>query len=80
VVTNLLAGWLLFTILASSFAATQTASTSDFRREDGQVLRAVLDGVIIPQLGNSGSRVPAPILLVEDQTISLRGTGKIPDR
>jgi hypothetical protein len=71
---------LLFTILASSSAANQTAAPPDLRREDENVLRLVLDRMIFPELAKFGSRVPAPMLLVGDQTISLDGTGRIPDR
>lgn len=70
---------LLFTILASS-SGNQSAATPDFRRADENVLRLVLDRLIFPQLAKFGRRTPAPILLVEDQTMPLDATGKIPDR
>ena len=75
---QLVVGSLLFAILASS-SGNQSAMP-DFRREDENVLRLVLDRLIFPELAKFGRRTPAPILLVEDQTTPLDATGKIPDR
>jgi hypothetical protein len=73
-------GLLLLTILASSSAPNQAATAPDLRREDENVLRLVLDRLIFPELAKFGSRTPAPMLVVGDQTMPLDATGKIPDR
>jgi hypothetical protein len=75
---QLVVGSLLFAILASS--SGHQSAIPDFRREDENVLRLVLDRLIFPELAKFGRRTPAPILLVEDQTTPLDATGKIPDR
>lgn len=65
-------------LAASLSPAKQTAARSDFRRDDESVVRVVLDRLMVPELEKFGNRVPAAMLLVEDQTISLEPTGKIP--
>jgi len=75
---QLVVGSLLFAILASS--SGHQSAIPEFRREDENVLRLVLDRLIFPELAKFGRRTPAPILLVEDQTTPLDATGKIPDR
>jgi hypothetical protein len=79
VAAYLVVGLLLFSIVASS-AAKQTAGMPDLRRDDENVVRVVLDRLIFPELAKFGNRVPAAMLLVEDQTISLGASGKIPDQ
>jgi hypothetical protein len=79
VAAYLTVGLLLFSIGVSLAPAKQTAATPDLRREDEAVVRVVLDRLIFPALAKFGKREPPPMLLVEDQTITLR-TGKIPDR
>ena len=74
----LVVGLLLFSIVSSS-AAKQTAAMPDLRREDEDVVRVVLDRLIFPEMATFGNRVPAPMLLVEDQTISLDASGKFPE-
>jgi hypothetical protein len=67
-------------LVASLSYAIQRAATPDFRRDDEIVVRLVLDRLILPELEKFGKRVPAAMLLVEDQTISLDPSGKIPSR
>src|SRR5262245_58605480 len=77
---HLLVGLLVFSVLASSSVANQSAAMPDARQEDANVLRLVLDRLIFPELAVFGRRVPAPMLLVQDQTMPLDATGKIPER
>lgn len=76
----LVVGLLLFSNEVSVAPADQTAAMTNLRREDEAVVRVVLDRVIFPELTNFGNRAPAPMLLVEEQTISLEPSGKIPER
>ena len=76
----LVSGLLLFGLGVSLAPAQQTPPMPDLRREDETVVRVVLDRLIFPELTKFGKRVPAPMLLVEDQTITLQPSGKIPDR
>jgi hypothetical protein len=64
--------------VASSSSAKQPTTVADFRQDDESIVRVVLDQLIFPELEKFGNRVPAAMLLVEDQTISLDTTGKIP--
>jgi len=64
--------------LMVSSPSEQSTAMPDFRQDDESVVRVVLDRVIFPELAKFGNRVPAAMLLVEDQTISLGATGKIP--
>ena len=66
-------------LAASSSAANQTAGP-DRRRADEGVVRVVLDRLIFPELEKFGTRVPPAMLLVENQTISLDATGRMPSR
>jgi hypothetical protein len=74
---QLVVGSLLFAILASS-SVNQSEAMPNFRREDENVLRLVLDRLIFPELAKFGRRTPAPILLVEEQTLPLDATGQDP--
>jgi hypothetical protein len=57
-------------------AATATPPEPD----DVNVIRVILDRLIVPELQKCGVRDPPPLLVVADQTLSLDLTGKIPDR
>jgi hypothetical protein len=65
-------------LVASPSSAKQPTAMPDFRQDDESVVHVVLDRLIFPELEKFGNRVPAAMLLVEDQTISLDATGKIP--
>lgn len=75
--SRFVASLLLLIALASSSKANQSASMRDVHPEDANVLREVLDRLILPALAQLGNE-PAPRLFVEEQTTA-RATGKIPD-
>ncbi|HMJ85008.1 MAG TPA: hypothetical protein VK504_17625 [Vicinamibacterales bacterium] len=60
--------------------ANQTAATNPPAPDDVNVIRVILDRLIVPELKKFGVRDPPPLLVVADQTLSLDLTGKIPDR